>query len=192
MAMGKVCSSDTISQRTDGDGEEGRDGENTRTYRRRNVRIDRHVAQGSAHRPSRILRSQDGGNSCEQTWNKPTFDRMGENADVCREVHQRPSVRPRSPTVFERNGTCEPGVGAFVSRVQSTQIRPRVRFSERVEIFELNDWPADIYRQARKGPWMYMAVDRKRFERRIRHSEPILSRILTVEHRDIIRAMLIV
>ena len=85
--------------------------------------------------------------------------------------------------MFDQNGARESGVGAIVSGIQSTGLRPRVRFSEELEIYELNDWPADIYRQARKGPRLYLAVDRKRFERRMRHTEPILSGILTDEHR---------
>jgi len=190
MSMGKVCSSDTISQRTDGESDEGRDCETPRTRRRVNVRIDRHVAQGSSRRPSPLLRSHDGGNSSVQTRNKSTFGRMGQAAVVSNQVRQRSPVRARSPTMFDRNGARESDVGSIVSRMQSTGLRPRVKFSEEIKIYELNDWPSDIYRQARKGPWMYLAVDRKRFERRIRQTESILSRILTDEHRATIRTML--
>ena len=56
---------------------------------------------------------------------------------------------------------------------------------------ELNDWPEDVYRQARKGPWMHFAADRKRFERRIKETDRLLRRVLDDRHRARVRLMLL-
>ena len=53
----------------------------------------------------------------------------------------------------------------LVCGMQSLQLVPRVRFSGRTDICVLDDWPAEIYRNARKGPWMHYAVDRHRFRK---------------------------
>ena len=76
-------------------------------------------------------------------------------------------------------------------RMQSLSVRKRVRFSDRVDIYELNDWTAEDYRDARKGPWLHYAADRHRFKRRIRQTELILRDILTDSHRDRVRGTLL-
>jgi len=66
----------------------------------------------------------------------------------------------------------------------SLSIGKRVRFTDRDDdVYELNDWPASDYRNARRGPWMRYAADRHRFKRRIQQTEEILSKVLTDSHR---------
>ena len=74
--------------------------------------------------------------------------------------------------------------------MQPLSVRRRVRFSDRHDtVLELNDWTAQDYRDARKGPWLHYAADRHRFKRRIRQTELVLRDILTESHRDRIRGM---
>jgi hypothetical protein len=65
-------------------------------------------------------------------------------------------------------------------RMQSLTVARTVKFDE----FKLNDWPADVCREARRGQWMQYAADRCRFKRRIRQTEIKLGNIFSDEHRD--------
>jgi hypothetical protein len=81
------------------------------------------------------------------------------------------------------------GSSVLVPGMLSLSIRKRVRFADRDDdVYELNDWPVDDYRNARRGPWMHYAADRHRFKRRIQQTEDILSRVLTDSHRDKIKS----
>lgn len=69
--------------------------------------------------------------------------------------------------------------------MQSLSIRRKVLFdTDNIIVFTPTDWPADVYREARKGQWMQMARDRFRFMRRIKETELILGNIFSNEHRD--------
>jgi len=73
----------------------------------------------------------------------------------------------------------------------SLSVGKRVHFADRDDdVYELNDRPADDYRNARRGPWIHYAADRHRFKRRIQQTEQILCSVLTKSHRDRIRAEL--
>ena len=81
------------------------------------------------------------------------------------------------------------GSSVLVPGMLSLSIRKRVRFADRDDdVYELNDWPVDDYRNARRGPWMHYAADRHRFKRRIQQTEDILSKVLTDSHRDKIKS----
>ena len=53
----------------------------------------------------------------------------------------------------------------------------KVRFNEKVEIKSMCVW-SYAYREHRKSYWMTVAVDRMRFQRRIRNMEHLLNPIL--------------
>ena len=69
-------------------------------------------------------------------------------------------------------------------RMRSLSVAKTVKFDERVIVHKLNDWPADVYREARRGQWMQYAADRYRFKRRIRQTELKLGNIFSDEHRN--------
>ena len=104
-------------------------------------------------------------------------------------THQVPAHRC-GRDVLESTEPLQPGERVIVSGMQSLSVRKRVRFSDRPnDVFELNDWTAQDYRNARKGPWLHYAADRHRFKRRIKQTELVLRDILTDSHRDRVRAL---
>ena len=104
-------------------------------------------------------------------------------------THQVPAHRC-GRDVLESTEPLQPGERVIVSGMQSLSVRKRVRFSDRPnDVFELNDWTAQDYRNARKGPWLHYAADRHRFKRHIKHTELVLRDILTDSHLDRVRAL---
>jgi hypothetical protein len=75
------------------------------------------------------------------------------------------------------------GENDLTSRMQSLLVIRTVKFDEHITVYELNDWPADAYLDTRRGQWMQHAVDRCRFERRIRQTEIELGNIFSDKHR---------
>jgi hypothetical protein len=76
------------------------------------------------------------------------------------------------------------GESDIAFRMQSLLVARTVKFDDRVIVHTLNDWPADVYREVRRGQWMQYAVDRSRFKRRIRQTEIKLGNIFSNEHRN--------
>jgi hypothetical protein len=76
------------------------------------------------------------------------------------------------------------GESDITFRMQSLSVARTVKFDERVIVHILNDWPADVYREARRGQLMKYAVDRCRFKRRVRQTEIKLGNIFSDEHRN--------
>jgi hypothetical protein len=76
------------------------------------------------------------------------------------------------------------GESNLTFRMQSLLVARTVKFDERVTVYKQNDWPADVYMEARRGQWMQYAVDRCRFKRRIRQTEILLGNIFSDEHRN--------
>jgi hypothetical protein len=77
----------------------------------------------------------------------------------------------------------QPGGSNLVFRMQSLSVGRNVKFDECVTVYKLDDWPADVYREARRGLWMQYAVDRSRFERRVREIEVQIGHIFSDDHR---------
>jgi hypothetical protein len=72
------------------------------------------------------------------------------------------------------------GESDLTCRMRSISVERTVKFDERLIVYKLNDWPADVYREARRGQWMQYAADRCRFKRRIRQTELKLGNILVM------------
>ena len=68
--------------------------------------------------------------------------------------------------------------------MSSLSVRRTVTFDKRITVFRFNDWSPEVYRAARKGQWMQLAVDGHRFKRRIQQTELALGNIFTNVHRD--------
>lgn len=66
----------------------------------------------------------------------------------------------------------------------------KVHFNTNNEIQVMHVWNY-AYRAARKGHWQQYACDRSRFQRRIENVGIIISRILTSDHRKIVKAFLV-
>jgi len=60
----------------------------------------------------------------------------------------------------------------------------RVKFSPTVTVYFQTIWSDQDYRRARVGPWIYLAADRHRFQRRIRNFESEFGYIFTDIHRE--------
>jgi hypothetical protein len=131
-----------------------------------------------------ILLPPDQRSESDETGNCPTCHRVdhveGRNAST---VGQVPHTDIYDP-VHVRTGSSKPGGSASVFGMSSLSIRRKVLFVPDVSVFTPTDWPADVYRDARKGYWIQAAVDRKRFERRIKQTELELGDIFTNEHRE--------
>jgi len=72
---------------------------------------------------------------------------------------------------------------SWLSRVHAVR-RHRVRFSPDVKVHYQTQWSEREYRDARQGPWIFIAVDRHRFQRRIREFESKFDYIFTDIHRE--------
>ena len=130
------------------------------------------------HRLERVLLPPDQRSECHKAWNSSTTQRM-DNPERCdaEAVCQVPDSSIDHP-VYVRT---EP---SDVLGMPALSIRRTVLFDENIAVFTPNDWPADVYREARKGYWMRAAQDRLRFERRIKITELLLGNIFTDDHRD--------
>ena len=94
-----------------------------------------------------------------------------------------PSLQIVTGDVFVGSGSLQPGRSAFVPGVFSLSIRRAVTFSNCITVHTPMDWPPRIYRKARKGPWIIHALDRCRFEQRIKETEMKLGDIFSDTHR---------
>ena len=54
----------------------------------------------------------------------------------------------------------------------------KVRFNKNIQVFNMCKWTY-AYREARKSTWVTIALDRMRFQRRIKITEEILNPILS-------------
>ena len=71
-----------------------------------------------------------------------------------------------------------------MQRMSSLSVRRAVTFDEHITVFRFSDWSPEMYRAARKGPWMQLAIDGQRFKRRIQQTELALGNIFTDNHRN--------
>lgn len=67
------------------------------------------------------------------------------------------------------------------------RVATKVKFDDNVIVHHQTAWSDADYTAARRGPWMTAAVDRQRFQRRIRELSKTLDPILTEEHRLLAR-----
>jgi hypothetical protein len=83
-----------------------------------------------------------------------------------KERHHPPSSVDDKSSLSQQLGESD-----LVFGMQSPLVIRTVKFAERITVYELNDWPADVYLEARRGQWMQHAVDRCRFIRRIKQTD---------------------
>src|SRR5664279_5765989 len=141
-------------------------------------------------RRSRILLERRAGNQTDAQGDRSTPRRVGEaEADRAGSTCQVSGHRGDTD-VQQSTGPLQPGERILVSGMLSLSVGKRVHFADRDTVNELNDWPAEDYRAARRGPWMRCAADRYRFKRRIQQTEEILCNVLTESHRNNMRALL--
>jgi hypothetical protein len=95
-----------------------------------------------------------------------------------KERHHPPSSVDDKSSLLQQLGESD-----LVFGMQSLLVIRTVKFDERITVYELNDWPADVYLEARRGQWMQHAVDRCRFKRRIKQTEIELGNIFSDDHR---------
>ena len=137
-----------------------------------------------------VLLESGAGRQTDEEGDRVTTRRMGEaEGDRSDRARQVPDHRCDSD-VFESTGPFQPGERIRLHRMLPVSTRRRVRFSDQNDICELNDWPADVYREARKGPWIHFAADRHRFRRRIEQTELMLCDVLNNSNRDKVRRRL--
>lgn len=88
------------------------------------------------------------------------------------------------PTLQLSTRSSESGGSSIVRGMSSLSVRRTVTFDKRITVFRFNDWSPEVYRAARKGQWMQLAVDGHRFKRRIQQTELALGNIFTDNHRN--------
>lgn len=71
----------------------------------------------------------------------------------------------------------------MMSPDRNDSTKRRVTFNPKLEVQHLHVWNY-AYREARKGKWMEIALDRSRFKRRIKLVQNIISLILSEQHRN--------
>ena len=63
------------------------------------------------------------------------------------------------PTLQLSARSSESGGSSIVRGMSSLSVQRTVTFDKRITVITLTDWPTDVYRDARKGQWMQLAVD---------------------------------
>ena len=58
----------------------------------------------------------------------------------------------------------------------------KVHFSKKTTVYLMNDWPEES-REARKSYWMQIALNRRRFKKRIEKTAKLIEWCLTSAHR---------
>ena len=143
------------------------------------------------HRHPTILLEHGDGTQADAQGNSTTNRRMGKAEGDRTDSTRQVSCHRSDADVQQSIRPLQPGECVLVPGMLSLSVGKRVHFADRDDdVYELNDWPADDYRNARRGPWIRYAADRHRFKRRIQQTEQILCSVLTKSHRDGIRAEL--
>ena len=140
---------------------------------------------------SAILLPSDTGTSTDQEGYRTTSARM-EHVEGDRPTDECEISRiDNDGDVFVPSGSLQPGRSAIVPGVLSISNGRAVTFSNCITVHTPTDWPPGIYRKARKGPWMLHALDRRRFEHRIKETEIKLGDIFSDTHRNIVKQRLL-
>ena len=129
------------------------------------LRIDRHlVRRHTAFLPQRSRRNQ-----ADETRFRTTTDRMERATQSTTDDHVvRAGAACCLPMPDARRSSQRPKHCSRLSRMFPFWRKKRVRFSPQVVVHYETDWTEKDYRRARVGPWMHLAADRHRFQRRIR------------------------
>ena len=156
--------------------------------RRKMVRVGDDGVRVCGH--SSVLLPPNSGSPTEQEGNRATTRRMehvegGRSADV-----RKVSRSDNDSDLFVSSRPLQPGGSAIVPGMLSLSIKRIVSFDNRVIVYTPIDWSYNAYREARKGPWMQLAIDRHRFRRRIKETEHALGAIFTDDHRDKVKRRL--
>ena len=181
--MGTVCAQHESSGRQHQGAEGGIVRQAPATHRRPLVRLRYYGLQVRRH-PT-VFRQRRRRTQGDQEGDRVTTARVGNAEEVGRSAPPEVSEAGCRSTVFVPAGPLQSTGCNGLFRVQPVSKNRTVVFDDRVVVHELTDWPAEDYTAARVGPWMQIAVDRYRFKRRIGEIEQLLSKCLTVEHRDI-------
>ena len=76
-------------------------------------------------------------------------------------------------------------INGNVSAVSNERTSGRnIKFGDTTMVYTPIDWSPDAYRHARKGPWISLAAERCRFNRRIKQTECVLGDIFCNAHRE--------
>jgi hypothetical protein len=71
-----------------------------------------------------------------------------------------------------------------MQRVPPVPVGRTVTFNDVLRVRLVLEDPPELYIAARKGHWMQCAVDRHRFERRIRRTDQLFDGMFCEEHRN--------
>ena len=141
---------------------------------------------------SAVLLPSDSRTSTEQEGDRATTIRM-EHAEGRRSTDVRKvSDSDHNSDVFVTGRPLQSRRSASVSGMLSLSISRTVSFDNRVIVYTPIDWSPNTYCEARKGPWMQLVVDRRRFRRRIKQTECALGDTFTEDHRDKVKRRLFI
>ena len=156
--------------------------------RRKMVRVGDDGVRVCGHSP--VLLPSNSGSTSQQERDRATTQRMeqaegGRTADV-----HKVSDTDDDSDMFFASRPLQSGGSAIVSGMLSLSVKRTVSFDSRVIVYTPIDWSHNAYREARKGPWMQLAIDRCRFSRRIKESEYALGVTFTEDRRDKVKRRL--
>lgn len=96
------------------------------------------------------------------------------------------------PHVFVSTRSFQPGGSSVVPGMLPVSIGRTVSFDNRVVVHTPTDWSPRTYSDARRGPWLLLAMERRVFLRRIRKTELALGYVFSDAHRERIQRRLFV
>ena len=139
-----------------------------------------------------VLLPPDNGSPSKQKGDCSTSQRMVRLERRCSTAVRKVSVADNDSNVFVATRPLQSGGSPIVSGMLSISIGRNVSFDDVVHVYSPIDWSPNVYRRARKGPWMHIAADRCRFRRRINETESNLGHIFTINHRDKVKRRLFI
>ena len=157
-------------------------------HRRKVVRVGDNRVRMCGH--STILLPSDPRTPPKQEGNRTASRRMEHTqGDHSADSHEISSAE-HDTNMFVASRPLQSRGSSLVSRMFSVSIRRTVSFDNNVIVYTPKDWSPETYRNARKGPWMQLAIDRCRFRRRIKQTEIALGDIFSADNRDKVKRRL--
>ena len=157
-------------------------------HRRKVVRVGDNGVRMCGH--STILLPSNPWTPPKQEGNRSTPRRMEHTQRDCSADSHQISSAEHNTNMLLAIRPLQSGGSTLVSRMFSVSIRRTVSFDNNVAVYTPKDWSPETYRNARKGPWIQLAIDRCRFRRRIKQTEIALGDIFSDVNRDKVKRRL--
>ena len=136
------------------------------------LRIDRHPVR----RPAPILQERQGRNQTDEARHRAeNLGMEGTAESTTADNVVRTGAAGGMSVLDERKSSQRPKHYSRMSRMFPFWSHKRVRFSPNVRMYFQTIWSERDYRRPRIGPWIHLAADRYRFQRRINEFDSDIS-----------------